>query len=195
MFLINNLYGEYNPETSEGRGANAAFNVIKYIEEGKKIADENTRKFLKGELAPERAVQNSALETLSQSYIPYTEISEETGQMDLEYGLAFATVYINSLDIDGDEAITIQEAGPCGDIIDMIDPNGKITKGKFLAWLIFQDCIEVYNGVISPQEASKAMLWATSDPEFVIEKLKEIYEKLNLKEKEKEFKTPQPVNS
>ena len=194
MLLINNLFGEYDAETSEGRGANAAANVIKYIEEGKKIATENTKKFLKGELTPDKAVRNSAIETLARAYIPYAEISEETGQIDLEYSLAFASIYINSLDTDDDGAITVREAGPCGQLIDQIDPNGKITKGKFLAWLIFQDCIEVYNGVISPQEAGKALLWASNDPNFVVKKLKEIYSKLNLKEKEEKFKTPQPIN-
>ncbi len=195
MLLINNLFGEYDADTSEGRGANAAANVIKYIREGKKIAEKNSTKFLKGELSPENAIKNSALEILAKSYIPYTEINEETGKMDLEYGLAFASIYINSLDTDNDGAITVGEAGPCGNLIDQINPNGKITKGKFLAWLIFQDCIDVYNGVISPDEAGKAMLWAINDPKFVVEKLKEIYNKLNLKEKEEEFKVPEPVNS
>ncbi len=194
MFLINNLYGEYDSTTSEGRGANAASNVCKYIKEGKKIAEENTRKFLKGELTPEKAVKNNALEKLAHAYIPYAEVSEETGQMDLKYGLAFASVYINSLNSRNDDSITVYEAGPCGQLIDQIDPSGRITKGKFLAWLIFQDCINVYNGVISPQEAGKAFLWANNDPNFVVEKLKEIYNKLNLKEKEEEFKTPQPVS-
>lgn len=195
MLLINNLFGEYNAETSEGRGANAAANVVKYISEGKKIAEENTRKFLRGELTPENAIKNDAIETLASAYIPYTEIDEESGKMDLEYGLAFASVYLNSLDSDNDGAITVEEAGPCGNLIDQIDPTGKITKGKFLAWLVFQDCVEVYNGVISPQEAGRAMLWAVEDPGFVIEKLKEIYNKLNLGEKEREFHTPEPVRS
>lgn len=195
MLLINNLYGEYDAETSEGRGANAASNVVKYILEGKKIAEENTRKFLKGELTPENAVKNTAIEALASAYIPYTEINEETGQMDLEYGLAFASIYLNSLDSDNDGAITVNEAGPCGNLIDLIDPNGKITKGKLLAWLIFQDCIEIYNGVISPQEAGRAMLWASNEPEFVVNKLKEIYDKLNLREKEEKFEIPEPVRS
>lgn len=193
MLLINNLHGNYDAETSEGRGANAAANVVKYIEEGKKIYEENTKKFLKGNLNLEKATKNTALEALAGSYIPYTEINEETGQMNLEYGLGFATVYINSLDTDDDGALTVQEAGPCGYIIDQINPNGKITKGKFLAWLIFQDCINVYNGVISPQEAGKAMMWAHKDPRFVIAKLREIYNKLNLQEKEEKFETPEPI--
>lgn len=195
MLLINNLHGKYNAETSEGRGANAAANVVKYIVEGKKIYEENVKNLLKGKLSLENATKNSSLQALSTAYIPYTEISEETGQMNLEYGLAFATVYINLLDNDNDGALTVQEAGPCGYIIDQINPDGRITKGKFLAWLVFQDCIDVYNGIISPQEAGKAMVWINNDPKFVIEKLKEIYNKLNLKEKEEEFKTPQPVNN
>ncbi|HSA05764.1 MAG TPA: hypothetical protein P5556_01135 [Candidatus Gastranaerophilales bacterium] len=194
MLLINNLCGDYNSETPEGRGANAAANVIKYINEGRKIAEENTKKFLQGNLTPDNVLKNTALETLATAYIPYLEVSEETGEMDIEYGLAFAGVYINSLDKDNDGAISTLEAGPCGRIIDQIDPSGKITKGKFLAWLIFQDCIEVYNGVISPQEAAKAVQWACSDPKFVVEKLKDIYNRLNLKEKENTFKIPEPVS-
>jgi hypothetical protein len=194
MLLISNLCGSYDSETPEGRGANAALNVIKYIEEGRKIAEENAKKLLKGEINIREANRNTAVETLSRSYIPYTEINEESGQMDISYGLAFASVYINSLDRDNDGAITVEEAGPCGRLIDQIDPNGKITKGKFLAWLVFQDCVDVYNGVISPQEAGKALLWASSDPRFVVEKLREIYNKLNLKEREDSFKVPQPVN-
>ncbi len=195
MLLISNLCGEYNCETAEGRGANAAANVAKYIQEGRKIYEENTKRFLKGELSPLDALKNSAIETLASAYIPYAEINEETGQMDLSYSLAFASVYINSLDRDNDGAITVQEAGPCGHIIDQIDPNGKITKGKFLAWLVFQDCVDIYNGVISPQEAGKAVLWASNDPDFVVSKLRDIYYKLNLKEKEQEFVTPEPVKS
>ncbi len=195
MLLINNLHGEYDASTPEGRGANAAANLVKYILEGKKIAKENTLKFLKGELTPSKAVRNSAIEALASAYIPYTEINEETGKMDLEYGLAFASIYLNALDNDQDGVLTVKEAGVCGQIIDMIDNSGKITKGKFLAWLIFQDCIEVYNGVISPQEAARAMLWAGKDPRFVVEKLREIYERLNLRDKEEEFKQPEPVKS
>lgn len=195
MLLINNLFGEYDAEKAEGRGANAASNVIKYIMEGKKIAENNSRKFLRGELSPEKAIKNSAIETLASAYIPYTEVNEETGEMNLEYGLAFASIYLNALDTDNDGAITIHEAGPWGKIIDLINPNGKVTKGKLLAWLIFQDCIEVYNGVISPQEAGRAMLYASNEPEFVVEKLKEIYNKLNLEEKEIDFEVPEPVRS
>ena len=194
MLLINNLCGAYDPETSEGRGANAALNVVKYIHEGRKIAEENAKRLLKGEISLVDANKNSAIESLSKAYIPYTEINEETGQMDISYGLAFASVYINSLDRDNDGALTVEEAGPCANLIDQINPNGKITKGKFLAWLVLQDCVDVYNGVISPQEAGKALLWANSDPRFVIEKLREIYNKLNLQEKESEFQVPQPVN-
>lgn len=195
MLLINNLYGDYNSETAEGRGANAAANVFKYIKEGKEITLENTRKFLDGKISMEMASRNTALEALSTAYIPYTEINEETGEMDLEYGLAFAGVYINSFDTDNDGAISIEEAGPCGELIDQINPTGKITKGKFLAWLIFQDCVEVYNGIISPQEAGKALQWANINPEFVVEKLREIYNRLGLSEKEELFRTPVPVGN
>lgn len=195
MLLINNLFGEYDASTSEGRGANAASNVIKYIIEGKKIAEENAKKLLKGIISLEDACKNESIEKLAHCYIPYTEVKEGTGDLDLEYGLAFATVYLNALDTDNDGAITPQEAGPCGHIIDQIDPTNKITKGKFLAWLIFQDCIDTYNGVISPQEAGKALIMASNNPGFVIEKLKEIYNKLNLKEVENSFKTPEPVNN
>ena len=68
-----------------------------------------------------------------------------------------------------------------------------ITKGKFFAWLIFQDCVEVYNGIISPNEAGKALLWANNDPFFVVEKLREIYRRLKLEEKEESFVTPEPI--
>lgn len=194
MLLISNLYGNYNSETAEGRGANAAANVIKYIIEGKKVAEQNAIKLLKGEISLKEAAYNSALEPLSRSYIPYTEIDEETGEIDLEYGLAFAAIYIKGLDRDGDGALTIEEAGPCGYIIDQIDQSGRITKGKFLAWLIFQDCIDVYNGIISPAESARAMVWASTDPVFVTEKLREIYNGLGLREKEEEFAAPEPVN-
>lgn len=195
MLLISNLYGDYDPETSQGRGANAASNVVKYIEEGKKIAEENAKKLLKNEISLDDATKNNALEKLSECYIPYTEVNVETGDLNIEYGLAYASVYLSAFDRDNDGVITPAEAGPFGNIIDQIEPNGKITKGKFLAWLIFQDCVEFYNGIISPQEAGKALIWASRDPIFVINKLKEIYNKLNLKEKEECFKKPEPSKS
>ena len=193
MLLINNLYGQYNAETAEGRGANAASNVVKYILEGKKIIEQNAVKLLKGEIGLDEASRNSALEALSQAYIPYTEISEETGELNIEYGMAFTTVYLNAFDKDGSGVVTAEEAGQWGHLIDQINPNGKITKGKFFAWLIFQDCIEAYNGVISPNEAGKAMLWVNNDPCFVVEKLREIYRRLKLEEKEESFVTPEPI--
>lgn len=195
MLLINNLHGEYNSETAEGRGANAASNLIKYVLKGKKLAEQNAYKLVKGEINVEEACRNSALESLSQAYIPYTEINEETGEINLEYGMAFATIYINSLDVDGDGAIDVEECGPAGYIVDQVDPSGKITRGKFLAWLIFQDCIDVYNGIITPQEALKAQMWAINDPVFVIQKLREIYYKLGLKEKEASFMAPVPIEN
>ncbi|OGI02043.1 MAG: hypothetical protein A2Y25_04085 [Candidatus Melainabacteria bacterium GWF2_37_15] len=193
MLLINNLYGEYDSETPEGRGANAASNLMKYFAEGKKIASENAKKLVKGIITMDEACKNSAIEKFSRAYIPYTEINEESGEINLEYGMAFSTIYLNSLDRDNDGVLPAEELGPIGHIIDQIEPDGKITKSKFLSWLIFQDCINVYNGIISPQEAARAVIWAANDPVFVIEKLKEIYYRLNLKAREESFRSPEPV--
>ncbi len=195
MLLINNLYGEYDASTAEGRGANAASNLMRYFIEGKKIAEEKARKLLKGEIDMEDACKNPAIEKFSTAYIPYAEIDEETGEIDLEYGLAFATIYLNTLDNDNDGILKADELGPVGYIIDQIEPTGRITIGKLLSWLIFQDCVDVYNGVITPQEAAKAFMWINNDPEFVVSKLREIYIKLNLKEKEEIFAEPQPVKN
>ncbi len=195
MLLINNLYGEYDASTSEGRGANAASNLMKYFEEGKKIAGMKAQQLLKGEIDITEACRNEAIEKFSSAYIPYTEINEETGELDLEYGLAFATIYINHLDNDKDGALRPEELGPVGHIVDQIDSNGKITKGKMLAWLIFQDCIDVYNGVITPHEAAKSYMWTSNDSVFVVNKLREIYSKLNLEKKELEFCAPQPIKN
>lgn len=194
MILINNLYGEYDSSTAEGRGANAAANIMKYFNEGKKIAQENTKKLVKGEISIEEALKNPALEKFSTAYIPYTEIDEETREADINYGMAFATVYLNSLSNDNTGRIPAHELGSIGHVIDQIEPTGFITRSKFLAWLIFQDCVSVYNGVISPQEAARSLIWANNDPFFVVQKLQEIYYSLSLKEKEETFLEPTPVN-
>jgi len=195
MLLINNLFGEYDSTTSEGRGANAASNLMRYFEEGKKIAAKKAQQLYKGEIDINEACKNEAIEKFSTAYIPYTEISEETGEINIEYGMAFATIYISHLDNDNDGALRPEELGPVGHIVDQIDGSGRITKSKMLAWLIFQDCIEVYNGIITPHEAAKAYMWANNDPVFVVEKLKLIYSKLNLGEREMEFSKPEPVKN
>jgi hypothetical protein len=193
LLLISNLCGDYDSETPEGRGANAAANVVKYIKEGKRISRENIKKFLSGELGVAESLENPAMDALATAYIPYMEVEEHSAKINLNYGMAFATVYINLIEEEKNAGVTPQQAGPNGEIIDQIDNSGRITPGKFLAWLIFQDCVDVYNGVISPQEASKAFEWGIMDPQFVIEKLREIYSQLNLKEKEKSFVIPEPV--
>lgn len=195
MLLINNLYGEYDANTAEGRGANAAANVVKYFKEAQKVASQKAQKLIKGEITLEEACKNEVIEKLAQAYIPYAEIDEETGEINFEYAMAFATVYVNALDKDNDGAIPAQEFGSLGHVIDRIDPTGYITTGKFLAWLIFEDSVDVYSGVISPQEGGKALVMANNDPLFVSDKLQEIYHKLNLKEKEETFATPEPVRS
>jgi len=193
MILINNLHGPYNAETSEGRGANAAYNVVKYFEEGKKIAETKVKQFMNGEIGLEEASRNSAIETLAKAYIPYMPIDEETGTPDLKYGLAYCSVYINTFDNDNDGALTPQEAGPFGHVIDFVAPYGKITAGKFLAWLIFQDCVNVFNGVISPQEAGTAMMMVQKDPAYVKEQLNIIYFGHGIDNFEQEFTVPQPA--
>jgi len=195
MILINNLHGPYNAETSEGRGANAAYNVIKYIEEGKKIAYEKAKAFLKGEISLKETTKNEALEKLATCYIPYMPVNEETGLPDLKYGLAFASVYISAFDKDNDGAITPQEAGPYGYIIDFTAPHGKITPGKFLAWLILQDCTDVYSGVISPKEAGQALTLVQSEPAYAQDQLKLLYFAHGLDSIEKEFVAPMPIRN
>ena len=86
-----------------------------------------------------------------------------------------------------------QQAGPLGYVIDFVAPYGKITPGKFLTWLIFQDCVDVYNGVISPQEAYTALMMAQKDPERVKEQLKVLYFGHGINNLEQEFKTPHPI--
>ena len=194
MLLINNLHGPYNAETSEGRGANTAHNVLRYIEEGKKVVEENAKRFMNGEIGLEEAVKNKSLETLSTAYITYMPVDEETSIPDFKYGLAFASVYISGFDRDNDGAITPQEAGPLGNIIDFTAPYGKITPGKFLSWLLFQDCTDFYNGVISPKEAGISMMLAQTEPEMVRDKLKTIYFGHGINQYEEEFTTPHPIS-
>lgn len=193
MILINNLHGPYDAETSEGRGANAAFNVIRYIEEGKRILEEKAIKLLKGEISIEETMKNEPLENLSKAYIPYMPVNEETERPDFKYGLAFSSVYISAFDSDKDGCITPQEAGPFGDVIDFVAPFGKITPGKFLTWLLFQDCTEFYNGVISPKEAGMSMMLVQREPEFVKNQLKKIYQGHGIDKLEEEFSFPHAV--
>ena len=193
MILINNLHGPYNAETSEGRGANAAHNVVKYYEEIKKIADKKVRQFMNGEIGLEEASRNEAQEALASAYITYMPVDEETGVPDYKYGLAYASVYIKAFDQDQDGALLPQQAGPLGHVIDFVAPYGKITPGKFLTWLIFQDCVDFYNGVISPQEAYTALILAQKDPERVKEQLKVLYFGHGINNLEQEFKTPHPI--
>jgi len=112
--------------------------------------------------------------------------------LNLRQGMAFASVYIKAFDKDNDGAMTVEEAGPLGGLIDSIDQSGKITAGKFLSWLIFQDCSEVLNGVLSPNEVSKSLLLVNNDPAFVVEKLKEIYEGYKIDDLERDFELPLP---
>lgn len=195
MLLINNLYGDYDESTAEGRGANAATNLMKYFNEAKKIAEENGIKLQKGEIDIKEACKNEAIEKFSMAYIPYTEVDEETGNLNTEYGMAFSNIYLSNLDNDNDGVLHPDELGPVGHVVDQIDCSGRITKSKLFAWLIFQDCVELFNGIITPNEAAKAYIWAINDPAFVVEKLREIYKKLELKEKEESFSVPQPVRN
>ena len=107
--------------------------------------------------------------------------------------MAFASVYIKAFDKDNDGAMSIQEAGPLGSLIDSIDRSGKITPGKYLSWLIFQDCSDVLNGVLSPTEVSRSLALVNHDPDFVVEKLKEIYQGYKINELEKDFELPLPT--
>jgi len=192
MFLINNLNGPFDGETAEGRGANAAYSVVCHIQNGKKHAEENLRKFLKGEINTNEACQIDEFKVLSNAYIPYSSLDEETEAIDLKQGMAFATLYVKAFDSDNDGAMSVQEAGPIGALVDSIDPTGKITPGKFLSWLIFQDCTENLNGVLSPLEASRALLVVQNDPEFVSNKLKDIYKGYKIDQLEKDFVLPLP---
>ena len=193
MILINNLHGPYNAETSEGRGANTAHNVINYLQEGKKIAETKVRQFMNGEIGLEEASKNEALQSLASAYITYMPIDEETAIPDYKYGLAYSSVYISAFDRDNDGCLTPQEAGPFGDVIDFVAPYGKITPGKFLTWLIFQDCIDVYNGVLSPREAGASMMLVQKDPMYVKDQLKVLYFGHGIDNFEQEFITPHPI--
>jgi hypothetical protein len=192
MFLISSLNGPFDCETSEGKGANAAYHVIQHIQNGKKTGDENLRKFLKGEIGTEEACKNDDLNILSKAYIPYSSIDEETQVLDLRQGMAFASLYIKAFDRDNDGAMTVEEAGPIGQLIDLIDPSGKITPGKFLSWLIFQDCADNLNGILSPAEVAKALFVVQNDPAFVVGKLRDIYRSYKINELEREFVLPVP---
>lgn len=193
MLLINNLCGPYNGNSSEGQGANAAHNVLKYLDEGKKIIMKKAAQYKNSRIPLQELKENAPLEALASAYIPYMPVNEETGVPDFEYGLAYAAVYVNYFDKDNDGAMTVQEAGPLGHIMDFISPENKITPGKFLAWLIFQDCTEVFSGVISPKEASMALMLAYKQPGYVMEQLRNIYLNHGLDKLEKEFTTPEPV--
>lgn len=192
MLLINSLNGPFDFNTAEGLGANAAYNVLEYIAKGKKTAEDNLRMFLKGEINAEQASHNEAFEALSRAYIPYSSIDEETETLNLKQGISFAATYIKAFDKNNDGAMSVEEAGPIGELIDLIDRNGKITPGKYLAWLIFQDCSDVLNGVLSPNEVSRALILANNDPAFVVEKLREIYEGYKINELERDFEFPLP---
>ena len=193
MLLINSLNGPFDFNTAEGLGANTACKVLEYIKKGKKKAENNLRNFLKGEISFDQVAKNEEFETLSKAYIPYSSIDEETEALNLRQGMAFASVYIKAFDKDNDGAMTVEEAGPLGSLIDTIDQSGKITPGKYLSWLIFQDCSDVLNGVLSPNEISRSLLLVNNDPAFVVEKLREIYEGYKINELEKDFELPLPT--
>ena len=193
MLLINSLNGPFDFNTAEGLGANTACKVLEYIEKGKQKAEENLRKFLKGEIGFDQVSNNEEFNALSKAYIPYSSIDEETEALNLRQGMAFASVYIKAFDKDNDGAMSIQEAGPLGSLIDSIDQSGKITPGKYLSWLIFQDCSDVLNGVLSPTEVSRSLALVNHDPDFVVEKLKEIYQGYKINELEKDFELPLPT--
>jgi hypothetical protein len=193
MLLINSLNGPFDSNTVEGMGANVAYQVVEFIEKGKKKATENLKKFLKGEISSDQMAKNEGFEALSKAYIPYSSIDEETEEINLRQGMAFATAYIKAFDNDNDGAMTVQEAGPIGNIID-IDRSGKITPGKYLSWLIFQDCSSVLNGVLSPNEVRRSLALVNKDPEFVSDKLKAIYRNYKIDELERDFVLPAPIN-
>ena len=193
MLLINSLNGPFDFNTAEGLGANTACKVLEYIEKGKKKAENNLRQFLKGEISMDEVSKNEEFEVLSKAYIPYSSIDEETETLNLRQGMAFASVYIKAFDKDNDGAMTLEEAGPLGGLIDSIDQSGKITPGKYLSWLIFQDCSDVLNGVLSPNEVSRSLLLVNNDPAFVVEKLREIYEGYKINELERDFELPLPM--
>lgn len=190
MLLINNLHGPFTGETSIGRGSNAAYNYIKYIKAGKAVLEQKINQFKNGEISLEETSENAPFEALASAYIPYMPFDQETLIPDYEYGLAFAALYINAFDSDGDGAITSAEAGSLGSIINFDSENENITPGKFLAWLMFQDCTDVYGGVISPKEASRAFKLAQYDPEYVQEQLKYLYYAHKLDRREKSFISP-----
>ena len=193
MLLINSLTGPFDFNTAEGLGANTACKVLEYIEKGKKKAENNLRNFLKGEISFDQVAKNEEFEALSKAYIPYSSIDEETEALNLRQGMAFASVYIKAFDKDNDGAMTVEEAGPLGGLIDTIDQSGKITPGKYLSWLIFQDCSDVLNGVLSPNEISRSLLLVNNDPAFVVEKLREIYKGYKIDELERDFELPLPM--
>ena len=195
MLLINSLNGPFNADTVEGLGANVACQVVDIIKKGKKKAKENLKKFLKGEIGVSEMVRNENFSALSRAYIPYSSIDEDTERINLRQGMAFASVYINAFDTDNDGAMSIEEAGPVGGIIDSIDNSGKITAGKFLSWLIFQDCASVLNGVLSPNEINRALMVVNRNPAFVAEKLREIYKGYKIDELERNFELPLPKES
>lgn len=192
MLLINSLNGPFDSTTPEGMGANVACQVVAFILSGKKKAEENLKKFLKGEISSEQMSRNESFSALSRAYIPYSSIDEETEAINLKQGMAFASVYIKAFDTDNDGAMTVKEAGPIGDIIDSIDNSGKITAGKFLSWLIFQDCSSVLNGVLSPEEIQRALLVVNRNPAFVAEKLRQIYKGYKIDQLDKDFELPLP---
>ena len=74
MLLINSLNGPFDFNTAEGLGANTACKVLEYIEKGKQKAEENLRKFLKGEISFDQVSNNEEFNALSKAYIPYSSI-------------------------------------------------------------------------------------------------------------------------
>ena len=150
------------------------------------------KRFLKGEINSQELSNNEEFSSLSRAYVPYSSIDEETQALNLRQGMAFASVYIKAFDQDNDGAMSIKEAGPIGNLVDSIDGTGKITPGKFLSWLIFQDCSEVLNGVLSPNEVKRSLSLVNKNPEFVAAKLKEIYKGFKIDELERTSELPSP---
>ena len=176
MSLING----WNMQQAYNNGNNNAIN--RGANTGKQVANLNARA-ASGDL--------SALFQLMTSDIQYT--TQENGKFSIDGGLAYSKESLKGLDANRDGAVSTQEAGPIGGVIDL-NNDGKISASENLAYTMYQDAAGNMDGVVTAQERMAADRALMADPAKARQQMSKLHEGHDLANREQQLDNKNMMN-
>lgn len=128
----------------------------------------------------------------AQTKIQYIFFDNKTEKFSLDSGLAFARMFLwHAFDKDNDRIVKMEDLGPIGLFIDL-DDDGMISPAEYLSFLMLQDNIDPsgFDAHITSFDMNFLMTLMLDKPKYIREKLKDIYNTLELDKKQDQLEMP-----